>query len=1022
MVIGSSFFVVYGNTGPTGPDGVAGPVGVTGATGAVGTGPTGTTGSDIVGITLDSNKYLVTTFKRHDGTYETYTTTGTIIGPDGGTFVELRGGNTSDSTIRGATVFKEKIGHKTIKLRSLKATGDGSVQIMMDDGASEFSGTIEIHYDRGKFGYINVTGSSGGNLETGQLIGFTGNVLDGITGATYDSNTGLLDFRVKNITEKTKHLIYGSGVEFAGTIDGLTGFKVTIDPTEAKTFIVNVHALPDVNRSVFSTEQGVTGWAPIFVEIEDTLPENESSAFTLITHGATGTPHGISRFSTNTSFPACRQPCFSGTWKGDAINFFSVPRSLITNYECSDPLPAEGSYKNIWFGNPVMWDGSTDIANVYECDGFEMRGRSREDQGNEVRRLGDGEGLTGACCDGSGTCVHTTRQSCFGYFYGEGTTCGYTGNSGVTANICYGRGSCCVRNDSTGTINCFDNILANDCVELGKEQGTTTLYGGDDSRCGNINCSSGFLAFGPCCDGDGGCVMRTRESCEDRGHFFMGEGLSCIGPDGIAICSGGTGSCCRGDNVCEDDVLGGDCLGTGDIYAGHGSSCIRTICPKRGREISYADSCLDSIDGLELFPGDLYGGGIVVGTYRPNGSKCFGATAFGSNITATGNSWLQLMRGTTGSGVTGPDAGITCGYYNSKYDFHGYGFTGSNLCSDTNNTITDDSYVIIAALHPIAVTGDGSLTNTREHPGATSEFVWGHHGSSWGPLYNYGDEYDDIDVNYVTTLKYKEGFWYNANISDGAVTNIPFHTFTTCNFARAKGRDPLNKLLTKPIQSAHGNWTRNYGLYNTIRMISADNALYVGRNDSKGNYKSSDFGPGVTSGFVTSAQAVRLMSDGITSGSTGNVSALSGWYLPSHDELSFIAAHCANENPYGMDLNVELMRNDGTPFSGWYWSSTGSFDISDKDIKGNTAEGVYHTTTGISAGSVAWAIKFDENGGRKAFISGKKDRTDNTYHVRPIRLIRCDGQYVTGGTGEAPNSKLWNLPRVIRDESKGINQ
>ena len=53
------------------------------------------------------------------------------------------------------------------------------------------------------------------------------------------------------------------------------------------------------------------------------------------------------------------------------------------------------------------------------------------------------------------------------------------------------------------------------------------------------------------------------------------------------------------------------------------------------------------------------------------------------------------------------------------------------------------------------------------------------------------------------------------------------------------------------------------------------------------------------------------------------------------------------------------------------------------------------------------------------FLTGKKNRTQNTYKVRPIRLVRCDGKYATGGQ---PNQKLWKLPKVLRDSDKGVNQ
>ena len=305
----------------------------------------------------------------------------------------------------------------------------------------------------------------------------------------------------------------------------------------------------------------------------------------------------------------------------------------------------------------------------------------------------------------------------------------------------------------------------------------------------------------------------------------------------------------------------------------------------------------------------------------------------------------------------------------------------------------------------------GILTNTQDTPGATSKFHWSNKGSAWGPLYNKEGAYSDLSGDYKQNyLQYKEGFWYHNGATGGAVNNIPSNTFTTCRFASSNGNGHTQKLLTKPIQSANGHWTRNWGLYNTIRMIGANHALDQDRNDPTGYYRSSDFGPGITSGLLTASDAVQLMSSGVTSGVTGNVANLSDWYIPSHDELAFIASQCILGSEY--NLNIDIMNNGGTPFDDWYWSSTGSFDVGDRDIRGSTAEGVYDSTTGVSAGTVAWAIKFDVDARKNMFKVSKRNRTENTYQVRPIRIIRCDGQYVTGGTGEAGNSKLWNLPQI----------
>ena len=89
---------------------------------------------------------------------------------------------------------------------------------------------------------------------------------------------------------------------------------------------------------------------------------------------------------------------------------------------------------------------------------------------------------------------------------------------------------------------------------------------------------------------------------------------------------------------------------------------------------------------------------------------------------------------------------------------------------------------------------------------------------------------------------------------------------------------------------------------------------------------------------------------------------------------------------------------------GWHWTSTGAFN-------GPSGEGVYEGG-GTTAGSVAWASYFSEKGNTSSFKSSRKNRISNKYKVRPIRLIRCDGNY--GITGSSTN-KAWNIPSILRD-------
>lgn len=987
---GSSFFVI-GATGTTGPTGPTGPTGATGATGDGDIGPRGTTGSAIVGITLDNDNYLVTTFQTYEDVIQTFTSTTTIQGGDGVAFVEIEGGNIYDSVVGGATVGHSKIDHNTIKIRSL--LGTGGVTLIQDESS------ITLEYNRGRFGYVGVTGGYG---ETNQLLGLTLDKLHGITGATFDIGAGnLLDVTIKNFKENTRHLKLDDNVDVSkidildNHIDGITGFYATIDPTDASTFVLNM--------------QGITHgveYAPVVFDVRDgNLPDNDLSSFTLITHGVTGIAEIRNKFSYNVRFPVNKPPCFSGG--RDIMNFFSYPND--------GTIPGnDTNHKHIWYGNVVQWNGDStnNETNIWGCQSETVYGFTNKGLTGFI------DGATGACCTIDG-CTHASEDSCDGYFYGAGTTCGYTGNNGSTFGICYGRGVCCVKDELSGNAKCYSDITTRDCLDMNDISGTSAIYGGDGTTCRDISCMDMFEGYGACCDGYGGCSYNTQEECDSTKRFFMGLGTSCKND----ICSGGTGACCR-NGSCDDDIIGGDCLGTGDIYAGADTTCASITCPSVSNDMK----CLATISGLDLKPGDLYAGGIVVGMYKPKGSKCFGATGFGGN---RDTNWAGLMSG--GTGNTSDVLGLTSGVYYSRYDYHGYGFDSVDSCMELSSVrnqdeISTDSYIIIASMEPIAITGDREIVSVYDYPGATSEFYWSNSGSSWGPLHNTATGlYDDLNDSYKKdVLQYAEGFWYNANAGDSSLRNIALNTFSTCTYARSNGSDAINKLLTDRIQSAHGNWMRNWGLYNSSRMISADNALYSDYNDVDGYYSSSDFGTGLTADYISAIRASRLLSDGLTSdtqeGATGNIENVSGWYLPSHDELAFVAANCLldEDSPYDFNLNIGILQNGGVPIQGWHWSSTGSFDENDKAIRGNTAEGVMYNTD-VNPGTVAWAIHFDDNGFKNDFKSAKKKRTQNTYKVRPIRMIRCDGQYVTGGT-EAVNDKLWKLPKVLRDEDKGINQ
>jgi hypothetical protein len=143
-----------------------------------------------------------------------------------------------------------------------------------------------------------------------------------------------------------------------------------------------------------------------------------------------------------------------------------------------------------------------------------------------------------------------------------------------------------------------------------------------------------------------------------------------------------------------------------------------------------------------------------------------------------------------------------------------------------------------------------------------------------------------------------------------------------------------------------------------------------------------------------------------THGLTANPTALSDWFIPSHDELAFLAANSITDstNPYyGFDMNAALLSNSGIPLYDWHWSSTGSFDTT-------TDQGVY-TSGKPEHGSVTWAIYFDPNGESSQFTVKKENRSAEL-KVRPIRLMRCDGKTPPINSEQY---KLWKTPKLLRN-------
>jgi hypothetical protein len=919
-----------------GADGRIGPTGPVGNQGNAGFGPTGPTGYDISTINL-SNSIVNTVYT--DGTI---LASGEIQDIQGNYYIEVTAATAGNFSPLQSSELVEDLEllvngeiltfpvTRRLNFKNIKTNSEEFVNISFTDpDSTNTPETITISYN-----VFNLSASivSGGPINS-LVINNPGNIQSGFTGTTHGTVEQVTNFGLLNIAEQLA--IVSKSFFAASTVN-----VWQIDPSQASVFYL-------AGYSPITAQLGTHVHGNHICIKKDTTT-NSTKGFTIIYPKEFHAANSLNRifYSTYNDSADIIESNFT------LENFKNTfERNVIwqaDSYFC----PSNGKYDVVNFisigsryvGIPVHYNTTTNT----EAD-FETVDTGCKPTEERSFFLSTFAPVSGICCKSDCTCETSFDYECTGYFY-EGVTCG--------SDLCSTVGACCLWSDELKTTVPCQELTYCECATIAEENNLSFKWNKFTTikkRCEDFNCSNAKNGIGACCDGVGGCTETTESSCAG---YFQGEGVNCTTSDSLSVCISGNGSCCDSGITCSAGITGEDCLSEFKTYFGDGTTCGDFVCDAANIP------CYSVIENQLLRPGDEFDGGIVVGIFNPNQTNCFGPRIFDGSF----KSYASL----TGTTLTNSEQ------YRSVYDYSGYGFDPSETCSNS-----EDSYLLIISKHPVNLDSSKQLVDGVSN---THEFIWSNGSVAWGPLVDISaGVVDELDVN---NLQYKEGYIYDSSNETSSKLSLYGNSFLTCDAARFD-TDSLTHLANRPVQSMIGNWSRNFGLYNTIRLVSSE-YFYYNISVSQSGATLANYTP--VTNDLTSARALSVYNTTLPSEQTVS----SDWYIPSVDELGFVAEHCKSDSPF--NLNAILLQYGYTPLEGWHWSSTGALNVSNN-------EGIL-TPSGITHGSEAWALNFDVDGNISNMQASRQNRT-NTYKIRPVKMIRCDKQY---GTIGSENYKVWNVP------------
>ena len=855
-VYGSSAFFrsVTGASGPTGPLGLTGTTGPTGGTIRGATGPTAENFFEI--LSSSAGLTFVTlfdgfTFER--GISATYSPLdgSQILGNTGQTIT-----NVTFENLGSGFTFAQDADENVLSIRGLRVEGEYLSLIETPDNE------LELDYNLSGSAFADASGLTGQLIKTNSIKDLVG--VEGAKAQEFSNRNEVRGFTVKSYREPTILLEPGNGLEI-DQIEGKNGIRATIDWSKGNNFLIDM-----------TQYSGVTdGDAPLVVDIVK-APQDYTASFFLIVDGATGTTPSVDRFTSSGSsvkFPYIKEPCFSTN--RDVFTFLS--------------------FQNTWYGNLVSWNQTQSFADqvndivpykeAHYCNEFDPYNGIVDD------------GITGACCLGDGVTTISTFSQCPGFFVSQEVAASFgftpqnienacgTPTSGINGDAV---GPCCVYQIETGDLECLNDQSPDQCLSLANN---SDIYGSFsnfndylpncdinqvESGCECVDCGNSIFGIGACCDGNGNCSEVSKYTCEQIGGFFRGSGIICTD----TLCSGGSGACYT-NGSCVDGVDATACINFGSLYAGDNSSCATTEQPGTfdpdGLYQFYEHPDIEP----SLRPGQLYGGGIVVGIFNPYGALCLGNTGHGierSEVNLLAQNVIDVLPDGTTRATHIPEGIIAneseSGIYRSQYDFHGYGFNdkknqsyfqGLSYPDDETGEIREDAWFIILALEDVA-----HPTNTNPDK---KLYRWGLTGSNYGVITNVDQpranfdtvkeqRYLDIDIRegfngidnieggalhggefggyFRPIFSTKEGHWRQTTPPDATNRGLPVvnenltkQSVTDWSLARSTGTSSLEKLYSKVSTGGfytnreelgpdyNGLWHRNWGLYNTVRMAHA---------------------------------------------------------------------------------------------------------------------------------------------------------------------------------------------------------